>query len=226
MSLSSFTIFSSIKSSVSSAVPVKNLIEKLDSKSIITCILGISSLNFLSSKISELSHTSLLLLDVDYEDLDLMKERPGILIEYGEYSPDMAPDEEKYTKKGLVKYHYGIKGGLRYYVKDYFEFIKSDFCDNGYIILMIEEDNQMTFSSFINLCAPENDEKWLKSKYNLNNHNCQNFSAYAIDILKPIYSSIQIQLGTKTIKTVKHKESIVPECVLKVLYKYKKYKKK
>ncbi len=177
MSLSSFSVYSSSKSSTSAAVPVKNLIEQFDKKTIITCVLGISALNFLSSKITKMVHTSLLLLDVDYEDLDVKEKLPGILIEYGEYSPDMARDEEKYTKEGFVKYHYGMKGGLRYYVKDYFEFIKSNFCNNGHVILMIDANNQMTFSSFINLCAPEIDGKWIKSKYSPINYNCQIFSA-------------------------------------------------
>jgi hypothetical protein len=224
MSLSSFSVYSSSKSSTSAAVPVKNLIEQFDKKTIITCVLGISALNFLSSKITKMVHTSLLLLDVDYEDLDVKEKLPGILIEYGEYSPDMARDEEKYTKEGFVKYHYGMKGGLRYYVKDYFEFIKSNFCNNGHVILMIDANNQMTFSSFINLCAPEIDGKWIKSKYSPINHNCQNFSAHAIDILKPIYSNIQIQLGTNTIGSIQRKESIIPDCILKVLNKYKKKK--
>ena len=226
MSLASFTVFSSSKSSTSSAQPVQNLIKQIDKNSIITCVLGISSLNFLSSKINQMVHTSLLLLDVDYEDLATNKELPGILIEYGDYSPNMAADEEKNTKKGFVEYHYGIKGGLRYYVKDYFEFKNSAFCDQGFVILMIDECEQMTFSTFINLCAPENDEKWLKSKYSPYSHNCQNFSAHAINILKPIYSSIHIHLGTNTIGKVQNEEKIIPDSIIKVLHKYKKSKKK
>ena len=224
MSLASFTVFSSSKSSTSSAQPVQNLIKQIDKNSIITCVLGISSLNFLSSKINQMVHTSLLLLDVDYEDLATNKELPGILIEYGDYSPNMAPDEEKNTKKGFVEYHYGIKGGLRYYVKDYFEFKNSAFCDQGFVILMIDECEQMTFSTFINLCAPENDEKWLKSKYSVSNHNCQDFSAHAIDILKPNYSSMFIYLGSNTNNSFQNKESIIPPCILNVLHKYKKKK--
>ena len=224
MSISSFTIFSSSKSSVSSAMPVENLIEQIDSKNIITCVLGISPLNFLSSKIKKLVHTSLLLLDVDAEDLDSKEKLPGILIEYGDYSPDMAPEEAENTKNRLVKYHYGIKGGVRYYVKDYFEFITSNFCQNGYVILMIDANNQISFSTFINKCAPKNDEKWLKSKYSASNHNCHNFSAHAIDILKPNYSSMFIFLGSNTIKTVQQKESIIPDRILDVLHKYKKKK--
>ena len=224
MSISSFTIFSSSKSSVSSAKPVENLIEQIDSKNIITCVLGISPLNFLSSNIKKLVHTSLLLLDVDADDFDGKKNLPGILIEYGDYSPNMAPEEEKNTKNGLVKYNYGIKGGVRYYVKDYFEFISSKFCENGYVILMIDANNQISFSTFINKCAPINDEKWLKSKYSVSNHNCQDFSAHAIDILKPNYSSMFIYLGSNTNNSFQNKESIIPPCILNVLHKYKKKK--
>ena len=133
-------------------------------------------------------HTSLLLLDIDSEELEDVDKLPGILIEYGEYSPDMAKTEKKYTEEGYIKYHYGLKGGLRYYVIDFMDF-KNKFCDNGYVILDIDASNQMTFSSFINLCAPEKEEKWLKSKYNFLFSNCQDFSAHAIGILKPIYSN-------------------------------------
>ena len=53
-----------------------------------------------------------------------MNNRTGILIEYGDYSPDMNKTEKNYVDKGLVIYRYDDKGGLRYYVKKYGEFIK------------------------------------------------------------------------------------------------------
>ena len=55
-------------------------------------------------------------------------------------------------KKGLVIYHYGDKGGLRYYIKKYSEFIK-EFGDIGYIDLNIHVDNQITFNTFLNKVA-------------------------------------------------------------------------
>ena len=166
-------------------------------------------------------HTSLLLLDVDSEQLEDVDKLPGILIEYGEYSPEMAVTEKQYTEKGYIKYHYGLKGGLRYYVIDFMDF-KEKFCHNGYVILDIDASNQMTFSSFINLCAPEKEEKWLKSKYNLISNNCQDFSAHAIGILKPIYIKSKIHLGVDTINNTPKKESIIPDKILKVLNIYKK----
>ena len=223
ISPSLFTINSSSNSSISSAFPVKNLIAKLNSKSIITCVLGLSSMNFLSSQVNKMCHASLLLLDVESQDLEVGNQKiiPGILIEYGRYLPNMSSNEEKYTQKGLVKYHYGKEGGLRYYVKDYFEF-KNKFCDKGYVILIINANKQKTFSRFIDECAPVKDKKWLNSNYSLFKQDCQTFCADAIDILKPIYNPLLIHLGPFSHEQkINACEKIIPDSILNILKKNK-----
>ena len=73
----------------------------------------------------------------------------------------MCPEEKKYVDKGLVKYHYGNKGGLRYYGKRYGEFIEV-FGDIGYIDLNIHPDNQNSFDFFLDKIAKVEENKWIK----------------------------------------------------------------
>ena len=196
MSSSKISFFSSSGLSSSSATPVANLIEQWENKPIASCVLGISKINMASSLNSNVSHSALLLLqkeiDYDQDDEDEIKKENGILIEYGDYKPSMDKTENIYTQKGYVIYRYGDKGGLRYYVKKYGEFIK-EFGDIGYIDLNIDVDNQQSFNHLINKIAKLDENKWIQAKYSsFNDFNCQTFSIYALKEIKPYFNSSNI----------------------------------
>jgi len=191
---------SSLSSSVSSTSgsnTVSSLIEQWGNKPIASCVLGISKIGKKSNWSNKISHSALLLLnkeiDYDQDDEDEILKESGIIIEYGDYSPNMSETEKDYTKRGLVIYHYGDKGGLRYYVKNYREFIEQ-FADMGYIDLNIDEYNQQTFEHFVNTIAKKEDYKWIQSNYSIgfNNFNCQTFSIEALKELKPYFNSSNI----------------------------------
>lgn len=218
------TINSSSKSSTSSANPVNDLITKFDQTCIYSCVVGISSIGKVLGK--DISHTALLLSNKKSRELRKTGGL-GILIEYGDYEPSMCEEEKKNEKKGYVIYRYGDKGGLRYYSKNYKEFIK-DFGDIGYINLDLNEENQNTFSFLIEKFAPENENRWIKNNYNAigifsNPINCQIFVAHALEILRPEYDDRYIEKGVKTSNEVEiESESIVPIPILNVLKKINK----
>ena len=196
MSSSKVSFFASSGLSSSSATPVANLIEQWGNKSIASCVLGISKINMASNLNRKVAHSALLLLqkEIDYEQDDEgeIENESGIIIEYGDYSPNMTDTERDYTKKGLVIYHYGNKGGLRYYVKKYGEFTK-EFGDIGYIDLNIDPNNQQSFDHFINEITKSEENKWIKSNYSsFNDFNCQTFSIYALKVIKPYFNSSNI----------------------------------
>ena len=165
---------------------VSEIIEKWKTNIIASCCLGISRINFTSTMIY---HSAILLLqkeiDYDYNE-DEIENEIGIVIEYGDYSPNMSKEESENVKKGRVIYHYGDKGGLRYYVKTYGEFIK-EFTDIGYVDLNIEPEKQQTFEHFISKIAKKEDNKWIKEKYSSYDFDCQTFSAEVIKVLKPYF---------------------------------------
>ena len=150
-----FSFISSFFSSFSnSSKSVKELLEQWGESPVCSCVLGISKIGYASTLTVSISHTALLLLNkkIDYLKYDEIEKENGILIEYGDYNPNMSKFEKDYSNKGIVVYPYGDNGGLRYYVKKYSEFIK-EFGDIGYIDLNIDENNQKTFEDFINNIA-------------------------------------------------------------------------
>lgn len=136
---------------------VSTLIERFNETKIVSCTLGLQRIRLLSDISKELAYSSLLLIDTPLEN---SKERRGygILIEYGDYSPNMSKEENKLLKNVKVIYRYGTEGGLRYYAINYPDYLK--YCDAGYIEMDIKEEDQMTFVDFIERCAPLNDSQW------------------------------------------------------------------
>ena len=223
------TLGSSSNSSSSSSTCVKDIIKKWGNNSIAACVLGISKIGMASNLSYNISHAALLLLDknIDYELEDELENELGILIEYGDYSSSMDKTEKKYVDKGYVVYHYGNKGGLRYYGKKYGEFTKQ-FGDIGYIDFNISADNQRSFESFLDNVAKLKDNKWIKERYVasiMNNFNCQTFVAEAIKMLKPSFNILNITPKAKDLADLKNYKKInfVPEDIKKILPEY--YKK-
>ena len=218
--------FNSSSKSTSSAFSVKDVITRWGNNTIASCVLGISKINFTSDYINKISHSALLLLDknIDYDkdEDEKIQEELGILIEYGEYSPDMCSEEKKYVKNGLVKYHYGNKGGLRYYGKKYSEFIKV-FGDIGYVDLNIHADNQISFNVFLEKVADIKENKWIKENYSIgltNNFNCQDFAVESLKLLKPYFNFANINPNTSDLihkKSYKKKLEFVPDNIMKEL---------
>lgn len=221
--LSRFSINSSSKSSTSSATPVGKLIAKWGNSSIISCVLGISKIGETSKIYNDFSHAALLLLQKEIDDN--MEEEKGILVEYGDYNPEMCDQEKKYAEEGLVIYHYGKKGGLRYYTKNYGEFTE-EFGNIGYVDLKIDEVNQQTFEVFINKIAKVEDNKWIKENYSvglLKNFNCQTFAKEALKVIKPHYNCGNIfpedpKISKK--KTHQQKLIFIPSEIRPELIKY------
>ena len=210
--------------SMNTLFTTSELISHLNTNTIASCVLGINKINKLPN-LYNLSHTAILLLqkEIDFDcDEDEIKDQVGILVEYENYSPDMSERENKYVRDKTVIYHYGDKGGLRYYIKKYDEFIK-EFADLVYIDLNIQPDNQQTFEHFINKIAKKEENKWIKEKYSsIDNFNCQTFSIEALKELKPhfnlsnIYISNTDMVGTKS----KKKLDILPLNIRSELLKY------
>ena len=226
--VSLITINSSIKSSTSSATPVANLISEWGNKPIVSCVLGISKIGRASIISNNIAHAALLLLnkEIDYEQEndDEIQNLNGILIEYGDYSPKMATTEEEYTNKGLVIYRYGEKGGLRYYVKKYSEFIKQ-FADIGYIHLNINRDNQKDFVYFLANIAKKEDNKWIQSNYSvgLSNFNSHTFVIEALKELKPYFFYDNIfPCNSDLVRGINTKKKLefVPQNIMTELMKY------
>ena len=175
----------------SNATSVSDIIEQWKKNIIASFCLGISKINFASKLSYEISHSAILLFQKEI-DFDCDEEELGILIEYGDYSPNMSKEERENAKDGKVIYHYGDKGGLRYYVKTYGEFI-NEYADLGYVELNIDPENQQTFEHFISKIAKKEDNKWIIEKYsNIHDFNCQTFSAEVIKVLKPYFQSFNI----------------------------------
>ena len=208
---------------------IGDLIKIMDNSPIYTFIIGISSLKF-NSLNKNIVHTAILLTTKRKNEIMRGKcnYTEGILIEYGNYPPDVLEakkEEEDKRKNGLVIYRYGDKGGLRYYTNTFGEY-RNSFCDVGYISLNVEKDELKTFSYLIDKLAPKSEEIWIKAKYLATCFfgkplNCQTFVSHSIDIIKPKYESICIIKGTNS-KNVSDdkKESIVPNAVMITLKKY------
>ena len=219
------SINSSSKSSTSSATPVANLINSWEKKPIASCVVGISKISMASNIINKISHAALLLMkdEIGFEEEESnILERDGILIEYGDYKKDMCDTEKDYVNKGLVIYHYGDKGGLRYYVKKYGEFIK-EFGDKGYIDLNIDEVNHQSFEHFISKIANKDENKWIHSKYSVvYNFNCQTFVIEALKEIKPYFNlgNVYPTDSDMAAKKSKKKLDFIPSNIKTELVKY------
>ena len=142
----------------------------------------------------------------------------------------MSEDETIHTKNGSIIYRYGDKGGLRYYVKKYSEFI-TEFGDIGYIDLNIKPNNQRPFVEFIDNVAKLEDNKWIKAKYKVSmfnsiNYNCHNFVIEALKILKPYFNFSNIFPSNSNLalkKSKRKKLDFIPSNIKTELMKY--YKK-
>ena len=218
---------SSSSSSSSSATKVGELINKFNSTTIKSFLIGISKLKFhwLDKNIA---HTALLITNKIRSKLDNKTE--GILIEYGYYPPDeekAKKEEENFVKNGHVIYRYEKEGGLRYYTNTLKEF-KDKFCDVGYIELKVPKDNQISFNFLIEKIAPITEKKWIKKKYNAVGYllfgkvlNCQTFTCHCIDVIRPIYEKTFIKKGNESLFVSDDKiESIIPDDVIKTLKNY------
>ena len=200
--ISKITINSSSKSSTSSAKPVGEITGKWGDNPVASCVLGISKIGIASNLIKEFSHAALLLLnkkiDYDEDDGESLQKDYGILVEYGDYNPNMCTDEENMVEKKYVEYCYGNKGGLRYYGKKYGEFC-TEFGNCGYIDFNIKPDNQKKFGDFIESIAKKEENKWIQDKYSvgINNFNCHNFVLEALKILNPYFTVSNIFPNTK-----------------------------
>ena len=174
--------------STQSIKPINEFLLEWGNKPIASCVLGISKIGWASNLTNSISHIALLLLNkkIDYLKYDEIEKEYGILIEYGDYNPNMCKSEKEYTTKGYVIYRYGDNGGLRYYVKKYSEFIEQ-YGDIGYIDLNIDEPNQKNFGDFINNIAKLEDNKWIQKNYSTLNFSTHNFSIEALKELKPSF---------------------------------------
>jgi len=171
-------------------INVSQLIQKLDKTNIVSCVLAISQTNYFGNLTNRILHSALLLIDTDSEKNDENRGY-GILIEYGNFSPEMSVEEDINVKDGNIIYRYGMKGGLRYYSLNYSKFVK-DFANIGYVSMDIDKKDQMTFSNFIEQCAPLLEKQWTKDNYSILRNNCHNFIIKAIRILKPHFNPSMI----------------------------------
>lgn len=213
---------SSGSSSSSSSSTVSSKINELNKKKIVSCALGISKIKGYAIN-GNFVHAALLLIDTD---CGKGQRGDGILIEYGNYCPKMDENEFKKVQNKDVIYRYDEKGGLRYYVINYDNFVK-EFGDLCYVDMDIDNNRRVTFQYFIDTIAPKTEYKWIKNRYNVNplegflgkgNHHCQIFSAEALKILKPSFRPKDIAIVGAQPPT--NKIDILPGCIKKVLLKY------
>ena len=221
---------SSSNSSSNSSTCVKDITKEWETNCMASCVLGISKIGMASNLSYDYAHAALLLLDkqIDYNGDCKYEKDMGILIEYGDYSPDMNKKEKNFVDKGYVVYHYGNKGGLRYYGKKYKEFIK-DFGDIGYIDFNIAADNQNTFEYFLSHITNLEEKKWIKERYVafgfINSFNCQTFAKESIKLLKPYYTFANISpraMNLLAAKKYKDKYDFVPKDIKNILDDYYK----
>ena len=130
--------------------------------------------------------------------------------------------KKKYYENGYVIYQYGEQGGLRYYGKNYGEFIE-EFGDIGHVELKINEVNQNTFEYFINKIAKKEDNKWIKANYKagFSNFNCQTFVIEALKEIKPNFNLGDVYPKDKNLIN-KRKQSLnfIPDNIKNELMKY------
>ena len=219
MTNSLISINSSSNSSTSSAFAVGYVTAKMNIKTIASCVVGISKINILSGEFKDISHSALLLLDTESDNTK--ENTKGILIEYGNYYPNMSKTEKKFVDNKYVEYQYDSNGGVRFYVNTYKDF-KKTFADIGYIELDIGVNNQMTFDNFIHKIAPKNEDKWTRAKYGIT-HNCQDFVVEALNVLNPKFSvkGDVFPKDPKLQETKDKKISFIPKKIINELNKHK-----
>lgn len=219
---------SSSSSSGSSSNSIKDLVERLNNTKIISCAVGLSKIKG-NSLSRDFCHASLLLYDQNVDDDIAIEKIDGILIEYGDYYPNMSEEEKKKVYNKQVIYHYNDKGGLRYYGCNMNHFIE-EFSDIGYISMAIKEDRRKTFTYFLEEIAPITDNTWTREKYKVNitngfigkaNHHCQIFVAEALKILRPSYKIKDINLIDNSYLAKGKKTDILPTSIKIVLEKLK-----
>lgn len=219
---------SSSSSSGSSSNSIKDLVERLNNTKIISCAVGLSKIKG-NSLSRDFCHASLLLYDQNADDDIAIEKIDGILIEYGDYYPNMSEEEKKKVYNKQVIYHYNDKGGLRYYGCNMNHFIE-EFSDIGYISMAIKEDRRKTFTYFLEEIAPITDNTWTREKYKVNitngfigkaNHHCQIFVAEALKILRPSYKIKDINLIDNSYLAKGKKTDILPTSIKIVLEKLK-----
>ena len=223
-------MFSFLSNLITGKTACNDIIAKWGNKPIASCVLGISQVGMNSKLSFNISHSSLLLLnkEIDYEIEDELQKEIGILIEYGDYSPNMCKDEQNNVNKGYVIYRYGDRGGLRYYGKKYSEFI-TELGEIGYIDLNIDDNNKLTFKNFINKIAPLEDNKWIKENYSMgitNNFNSSTFVIHALKELKPHFSFVNVCPSIRDLiisKNIEKKLNFIPSDIKTELMNY--YKK-
>ena len=210
-----YSLISNYNHNTSNEYDTRSYIENLN---IINCSIGISILSS-NTLMNRFVHSFLWLTDKDLEP----EENPlGLVIEYGNFSQEDKddwiishnnenPKNKKIDKNNLI-YHYGNKGGLRYYIKSYEEFF--DLANEAIVELSL--DAPMSFKSFINECASLEKEQWIKEKYQLLKKNCHSFIENAIRILKPKYSPRFIYTKDKR-KEKRTRESSIPTIILNAL---------
>jgi hypothetical protein len=228
------SVSESSSSSSSSAYSAAYIKKYIKDKKIFSCCIGISNLSQESytQKIANViggkyyTHTALWLSDKRYEDED---NAYGLVLEYGKYDEeyeikvivdDKGKEKKMEVKKSCVIYHYGKKGGLRYYAKPYQEY-RDIFGTVAYIELDVDNDNQIMFLDFINKVAPIDKEEWIKDKYHFLDNNCHDFTSKAIKILKPTYRAKDIKVNDKSKLSGTKRESILPAGILEALTSYK-----
>ena len=80
----------------------------------------------------------------------------------------------------------------------------------------IDLEDQMTFSNFIEQCAPLHENQWIKNNYSAFTNNSHNFINKALKILKPKLVPEMIKLN-KQFNTKKEKINFFPEVIRNVL---------
>ena len=83
----------------------------------------------------------------------------------------------------------------------------------------IDKLSQMTFSNFIDRCAPFHKNEWTIINFNHFHNNCHHFIIKALKILNPKFFPDMIKLGNCSNPKEK-KINIFPEVILKVLITY------
>ena len=190
-----------------------SLIHKLNINSIIvSCILGLYKTNS-NNQIENSIKISLFLVE---KETDIEKENNdyGIIIDFGNYWPQMNKEESEKVKEHKVIYRYGDKGGLKYYYIKFSEFLEK-YGIICYINMDIKLDNQMTFNYFINTIANILENKWTKENYSFNNNN-QTFIIEALKVLKPTFNKRYINFIEPSLKKKKIFD-ILPKNIQEIL---------
>ena len=135
----------------------------------------------------------------------------GIVLEFGVYDYD---DDER------IKYEYDLKGGMRYGKMKYDKF-KKELGSAAIINLDLSKSPKIRFNTLIEKLK-ENNDIWRKEDYSLVHRNCKHFTAKAISILPPKFSTIGVLPGENAdLIEGKMIQDIIPSLILEQLKKFK-----